>query len=95
MMNKVWAIFCGLLVTTGVFFAPQLAAQDEDESPAVEQSVQAEQEDPAPTDPAGESPVADSPEISEARPQTIDDLDSFVPSEEVSSDLSISYPVDI
>ncbi|MCZ6560259.1 MAG: hypothetical protein O6931_05170 [Gammaproteobacteria bacterium] len=95
MMSKARAIFCGLLLTTQLLFASQLAAQDTDELPAVEQTVQVEQEDPTLTELAGESPATEDSEASQDQPRTIDDLDSFVPSEEVSSDLSISYPVDI
>ena len=95
MMSKAWSIFCGFLLTTQLLFAPQLAAQDDDDSRAVEQEEQVEQEDPTLTDPAGDLPATEDPKVSQDQPKTIDDLDSFVPSEEVSSDLSISYPVDI
>ncbi len=86
MRKKGWLFICGALVSAHFLFAPQLAAQDENSGPPAEPE---RQEEPAPADPAGDSSAA------EDSPQTIDDLDSFVPSVEISSDLPISYPVDI
>ena len=91
MNKKVWKLICVALVSAQFLFAPYLAAQDENAEPPPGQ----ENQDLTPSDLAGESPAPEESEIERDAPQTIDDLDSFVPSEEVSSDLSISYPVDI
>ncbi|GBF31677.1 hypothetical protein MnTg04_01642 [bacterium MnTg04] len=86
MRKKGWLFICGALASAHFLFAPPLAAQDENAGPPAEREGQ---EEPAPAGPAGDSSAA------EDSPQTIDDLDSFVPSVEISSDLSVSYPVDI
>lgn len=92
-MNKrVWVLICGALVSAHFLFSLPLAAQDKNTDPPPEQE---RQEETAPADPAGASSAAGASEIRQDPPRTIDDLDSFVPSVEVSSDLSISYPVDI
>ena len=90
--KRVWVLICGALVSAHFLFSPQLAAQDEDAAPPPEQEGQ---EGPVRADPGGESSAAEDSKITRDPPRTIDDLDSFVPSVEVSSDLSISYPVDI
>ena len=92
MKKKVWILRCGLLVSLHFLFAQPLIAQDENTEPPPEQEEAIE---PALTDPATESTAPADSGIRQSQPQTIEDLDSFVPSEEVSSDLSISYPVDI
>ena len=79
----------GILLSICFWISGPLVAQEEDADPTAEQQGVA---DPAP---AVAADAAQAVEPREERPQTIDDLDSFVPSEKVSSDLSISYPVDI
>ena len=86
MDKKVRVLICGALVSAYFLFLLPLAAQDENAEPPPEQQ---RQEEPAPADPAEASESRQDP------PRTIDDLDSFVPSVEISSDLSISFPVDI
>lgn len=92
MDKKVWLLIFGALVSAYFLFSPPLAAQKENAGPPPEQERQGE---PAPVGPSGASSAAEDSEINRDPPRTIDDLDSFVPSVEVSSDLSISYPVDI
>ena len=92
MEKKVWVLICGALVSTYFLFSPPLAAQDENAEPPPERE---RQEEPAIADPAGASSATEASETRQDPPRTIDDLDSFVPSVEISSDLSISFPVDI
>lgn len=92
MKKKGWLLICGALVSAHFLFAPPLAAQDENTGPPAEREGQ---EEPAPIGPAGDSSAAEDADIRQDSSQTIDDLDSFVPSVEISSDLPISYPVDI
>ena len=92
MIKKVWILICGSVVLAHFLFVPQLAAQDENAEPPPEQEGQRES---TLSDLTEETSVPEESETKQDPPQTIDDLDSFVPSEEVSSDLSISYPVDI
>ncbi len=83
----------GILLSICFWFSGPLVAQEEDADRTAEQQGVA---DPAPAVAADDmAAAAQVVEPREERPQTIDDLDSFVPSEKVSSDLSISYPVDI
>ena len=93
MIKKIWILQFGLLVSLHFLFTPPLVAQDENAEPPPEQEEAAEPA--ALTDPATEATAPTDSGIRQSQPQTIDALDSFVPSEEVSSDLSISYPVDI
>lgn len=92
MDKKVRGLICAALVPAYFLFSPPLAAQDENAEPPPEQQ---RQEEPAPADPAATASAAEDSEIRQDPPRTIDDLDSFVPSVEISSDLSISFPVDI
>ncbi|MCH9025727.1 MAG: hypothetical protein IIA05_01255 [Proteobacteria bacterium] len=92
MNKKVWLLTLGALVSAQFLFAPRLAAQDYDAEPPPEQEAR---EETVPADPGGESSAEEDSKIRQDSAQTIDDLDSFVPSVEISSDLSISYPVDI
>ena len=92
-MDRTWrGLSCAALVPAYFLLSARLAAQDENAAPPPEQQ---RQEEPALADPAGASSAAEDSEIRQDPPRTIDDLDSFVPSVEISSDLSISYPVDI
>lgn len=97
--SGVWILAATLMLAHG--YGVELLAQEAEDTPEqTDQSVPAETED-TPADPssadsssADPSPV-DNAQANEAEQPAGETLDTFVPSEEVSSDLSVSFPVDI
>ena len=88
-MNRIGVFIFSTLLVVAQGIGVQLAAQEAEDAPVSEA-----QTEPAESNNEQNDEAQDNVEETPAEPAG-ETLDNFVPSEEVSSDLSVSFPVDI
>ncbi len=88
-MKKLIHLFIVGLVTAGLLVTIPAFAQDETASPTGNQAQQDDDESDE------KEPAADEDEKTTSRKSRSSRLDEFIPTEEISEDNSVSFPVDI